>query len=703
MLAHTNKPTEKPAVVATAQRLGKPLDNTGEATAGLAQFMLQRQSNQTGLPDNLKSGMENLSGYNLDHVRVHRNSVKPAAVQAHAYAQGADIHLAGGQERHLPHELGHVVQQMQGRVQPTMSVGGMAVNDNAGLEREATRMGQVALQRVSVGDDYRSFLGNAALTPVVQRAGFVANTSPSEATPLSVITAKTGVNAGDVNLPYIIGIASNEEKAVSITADIDSTSVSDAERKDKKSALSKITGMARDEEFILLGADLQKFYDAGHLIGDQLLKGLGEQYSFEPKNLAPQASNFNAPVYSNVMENPIKQNAENGKTIHMKVDLEYPDPYKVPFSTIIDRGIVEESSRDNENGTVDVKGGNKNIKLTDELTFPRRIPKRWKMSAKETTGKTLSEIRKRKDDKSVKGFEYDKSQIGEGISLSKPYGFSVEGVKLNTSTILAPESDGDDIKFQEVQERIIEARQWTPPTDDQITKEELAGALKSYFPSIDSDEQLNEFFGIVKQEQFNLIAQLTKGLIIVMSKITGVNVRFNDFDMFRHRILVEMISAQKAFNSSDSNQLTIHLSNAKIALDEFRELAGTLVEEAEKLKKQIAEKISGLEVENDKINQAIPPELFRQFEPEFSHDLFVRHGNVTPLILQASRLVNNDLQGAIGKYNEAEQALIGILSDIEKEKQRIALENKLKSESQRGKRGKRDRDTDTGHTLPHPF
>jgi len=106
---------------------------------------VQKVENKTGLPDNLKSGMENLSGLSLDHVKVNYNSSKPAAVQAHAYAQGSDIHLASGQEKHLPHELGHVVQQMEGRVSPTTSVGGMAVNDNAGLENEATQMGDKAL------------------------------------------------------------------------------------------------------------------------------------------------------------------------------------------------------------------------------------------------------------------------------------------------------------------------------------------------------------------------------------------------------------------------------------------------------------------------------------------------------------------------------------------------------------------------------
>ncbi|WPD76210.1 DUF4157 domain-containing protein [Dickeya fangzhongdai] len=101
---------------------------------------------QTGLPSSLKSGMEQLSGQSLDHVRVHYNSDKPARYGAHAYAQGADIHLAPGQSHHLPHELGHVVQQAQGRVRATTQLHGAGINDDPALEAEATRMGQQAQQ-----------------------------------------------------------------------------------------------------------------------------------------------------------------------------------------------------------------------------------------------------------------------------------------------------------------------------------------------------------------------------------------------------------------------------------------------------------------------------------------------------------------------------------------------------------------------------
>lgn len=101
-------------------------------------------ANRSGLPAQLKAGIENLSGYSMDDVKVHYNSAKPAQLQAHAYAQGIAIHLAPGQEKHLPHEAWHVAQQKQGRVQPTLQMkGGVNVNDDKGLEGEADKMSKV--------------------------------------------------------------------------------------------------------------------------------------------------------------------------------------------------------------------------------------------------------------------------------------------------------------------------------------------------------------------------------------------------------------------------------------------------------------------------------------------------------------------------------------------------------------------------------
>lgn len=133
-----------------------------ERTASEQSALTQKNANKTGIPDGLKSGMESVSGISLNDVTVHRNSNKPAQLQAHAYAQGTDIHLGPGQDKHLPHEAWHVVQQKQGRVQATtQGNGNVPINDNPSLEREATQMGQKALKESNNGS---STLKNATVS-----------------------------------------------------------------------------------------------------------------------------------------------------------------------------------------------------------------------------------------------------------------------------------------------------------------------------------------------------------------------------------------------------------------------------------------------------------------------------------------------------------------------------------------------------------
>jgi hypothetical protein len=140
---HERRLNARPAVAAqrrAADRLA------GRATAQPRPVQSAAKPNLTGLPDRLKSGIEALSGLSLAEVRVFYNSSRPTQLGAHAYARGSHIHLAPGQEHHLPHEAWHVVQQSQGRVQPTAQLeGGIPVNGDAGLEREADIMGARAL------------------------------------------------------------------------------------------------------------------------------------------------------------------------------------------------------------------------------------------------------------------------------------------------------------------------------------------------------------------------------------------------------------------------------------------------------------------------------------------------------------------------------------------------------------------------------
>lgn len=104
------------------------------------------------LPEQLRAGVESLSGLSMQDVTVHRDSPRPAQLGALAFAEGSDIHLGPGQEQHLPHEAWHVVQQAQGRVKPSVQAKGWTlINDDRGLEREADVMGGRAARHTTLG------------------------------------------------------------------------------------------------------------------------------------------------------------------------------------------------------------------------------------------------------------------------------------------------------------------------------------------------------------------------------------------------------------------------------------------------------------------------------------------------------------------------------------------------------------------------
>lgn len=113
----------------------------------------RQKENNTGLPDQLKAGIETLSGISMSDVRVHTHSSAPARLNAHAYTQGREIFVAPGQERHLPHEAWHVVQQAQGRVRETARLrSGVSINGDRVLEQEADLMGRRATKLPAKGD-----------------------------------------------------------------------------------------------------------------------------------------------------------------------------------------------------------------------------------------------------------------------------------------------------------------------------------------------------------------------------------------------------------------------------------------------------------------------------------------------------------------------------------------------------------------------
>lgn len=211
------------------------------------------EPNRTGLPDNLKTGIENLSGYSMNDVRVHYNSPKPAQLQALAYTQGTDIHVAPGQEKHLPHEAWHVVQQMQGRVQPTVQLQGVNVNDDAGLEREADVMGGKVLQRKKLHDGFDT-----------RNKGFQAVSDLlKELRPKAIAASddKTHTSHGSSKEKYHDIAKSHEDALIKMYEQAKAAPMREIDKKIKKSTnLSEIAQLRKENMSIQLRGDRHYWY-----------------------------------------------------------------------------------------------------------------------------------------------------------------------------------------------------------------------------------------------------------------------------------------------------------------------------------------------------------------------------------------------------------------------------------------------------------
>lgn len=105
---------------------------------------LKPPESDTGIPSAMQREFEDRSGFSFDDVRVHYNSAEPAKLGALAYTRGSEVHIGPGQEKHLGHELGHVVQQKLGLVKPTITLGGLPVNDSPRLESASDSIAQMA-------------------------------------------------------------------------------------------------------------------------------------------------------------------------------------------------------------------------------------------------------------------------------------------------------------------------------------------------------------------------------------------------------------------------------------------------------------------------------------------------------------------------------------------------------------------------------
>lgn len=230
------------------------------------------------LPHPLKTQIETLSGLPMGDVNVRYNSSEPSKVGALAYTQGSNIHIGPGQEKHLPHEAWHVVQQKQGRVKPTLRSENVEINDDPSLEHEADVMGKRAVsndvsQHLTVKQRKTADLPAHVQRRLAEIFSPISTSDSGQSVPLQMVkpgsksdalkltsgvVKKKGkkLKAGDRAGGFNFG---NKEKRLPET-DADSNPVSYTEY----DVNPKQSGADRDAERIVVGSDGRVWYTDDH-------------------------------------------------------------------------------------------------------------------------------------------------------------------------------------------------------------------------------------------------------------------------------------------------------------------------------------------------------------------------------------------------------------------------------------------------------
>lgn len=157
------KSISPPGKQQSKQLKGNPIIYLGKSVAPPKQGMVQRKTEtdsktQVSMPSKVQQKMEGAFGTSFADVKVFKNSTQAKTLGAQAFTQGNEVHFAQGKfdpntqqgQELLGHELTHVEQQRQGRVTPTKQAKGVAINDDASLEKEADVKGAKAAQGIAV-------------------------------------------------------------------------------------------------------------------------------------------------------------------------------------------------------------------------------------------------------------------------------------------------------------------------------------------------------------------------------------------------------------------------------------------------------------------------------------------------------------------------------------------------------------------------
>ncbi len=117
----------------------------------------RKMDNTEGISEGVLQKMENSFGEDFSDVKLFTNSQSAQDLEALAYTQGNEIHFAPGEDPYsnkgqeiLGHELSHVIQQREDRVETTHQEQGQNINNNDHLEKEADTQGRKAAQGTKV-------------------------------------------------------------------------------------------------------------------------------------------------------------------------------------------------------------------------------------------------------------------------------------------------------------------------------------------------------------------------------------------------------------------------------------------------------------------------------------------------------------------------------------------------------------------------
>lgn len=132
--------------------LQRQTDDEDELLQGKFESVQRETDNRTGMPDPVKQRMESSFGRDFSAVRIHKESPVASDIGALAFTQGNDVSFAPGQFKPdttaglelIGHELTHMEQQENNRVQADTEINGMAVNTDPSLEHEADVKGAMA-------------------------------------------------------------------------------------------------------------------------------------------------------------------------------------------------------------------------------------------------------------------------------------------------------------------------------------------------------------------------------------------------------------------------------------------------------------------------------------------------------------------------------------------------------------------------------